>query len=146
MCRATREAQESWSGQPIPSPADLPDPGIEPGSSALQVYSLLAELPGKPWYQQVQLTDKKMFFYFHHAVVPYISKSKQILIFRVYSYFPGSHKGFFFLIFIFTIRCVNQNPKEILYLVQLLGYLPLSVYFFPPGILFIFLKFILIGG
>ena len=29
---ATREAQEYWSGQPIPSPADLPDPGIKPGS------------------------------------------------------------------------------------------------------------------
>ena len=29
---ATREAQEYWSGQPIPSPVDLPDPGIEPGS------------------------------------------------------------------------------------------------------------------
>ena len=36
---ATREAQEHWSGQPIPSPADLPDPGIELGSSALQVDS-----------------------------------------------------------------------------------------------------------
>ena len=29
---ATREAQEYWSGEPIPSPGDLPDPGIEPGS------------------------------------------------------------------------------------------------------------------
>ena len=28
---ATRKAQEHWSGQPIPSPADLPDPGIKPG-------------------------------------------------------------------------------------------------------------------
>ena len=27
----TREAQEYWSGQPILSSADLPDPGIEPG-------------------------------------------------------------------------------------------------------------------
>ena len=44
---ATREAQEYWSGQPIPSPADLPDPGIELGSPALQVDSLLSEPPGK---------------------------------------------------------------------------------------------------
>ena len=44
----TREAQEYWSGQPIPSPADLPDPGIEPGSPALHVASLPAELSGKP--------------------------------------------------------------------------------------------------
>ena len=38
---ATREAQEYWSEYPIPSPADLPDPGIEPGSLALQAGSLL---------------------------------------------------------------------------------------------------------
>ena len=30
------------------SQEDLPDPGIEPGSSALQADSLLTELPGKP--------------------------------------------------------------------------------------------------
>ena len=27
--------QEYWSGLPFPSPRDLPDPGIEPGSPAL---------------------------------------------------------------------------------------------------------------
>ena len=27
--------QEYWSGVPFPSPGDLPDPGIEPGSPAL---------------------------------------------------------------------------------------------------------------
>ena len=27
--------QEYWSGLPFPSPEDLPDPGIEPGSPAL---------------------------------------------------------------------------------------------------------------
>ena len=36
---ATREAQEYWSGQPVPSPGDLPDPGSEPGCPALQVGS-----------------------------------------------------------------------------------------------------------
>ena len=35
-------------GQLIPSPADLPNPGIEPGSPALQVNSLPTELSGKP--------------------------------------------------------------------------------------------------
>ena len=44
---ATAEAQEYWSGQPIPSPADLPDLGIEPGSPALQTDSLPTELSGK---------------------------------------------------------------------------------------------------
>ena len=45
---ATREAQEYWSGYPISSPADLPDPGIELGSPALQADSLPTELSGKP--------------------------------------------------------------------------------------------------
>ena len=33
--------QEYWSGLPCPSPGDLPNPGIEPGSLALQADSLL---------------------------------------------------------------------------------------------------------
>ena len=36
--------QEYWSELPFPSPGDLPDPGIEPGSPALQADSLLTEL------------------------------------------------------------------------------------------------------
>ena len=32
---ATREAQEHWSGWPIPSPADLPDPGLLTGVSCI---------------------------------------------------------------------------------------------------------------
>ena len=40
--------QEYWSGEPIPSPGDLPDPGMEVGSPALQADSLLSEPPGKP--------------------------------------------------------------------------------------------------
>ena len=39
--------QEYWSGLPFPSPGDLPDLGIEPGSPALQANSLLSEPPGK---------------------------------------------------------------------------------------------------
>ena len=38
---------EYWSGQPFPSPVDLPDPAIEPGSPALQADSLPTELLGK---------------------------------------------------------------------------------------------------
>ena len=39
---------EFCSGQPFPSPGDLPNPGIEPRSPILQVDSLSADLPGKP--------------------------------------------------------------------------------------------------
>jgi len=35
--------QEYWSVQPFPSPGDLPNPGIEPGSPALQAESLPSE-------------------------------------------------------------------------------------------------------
>ena len=40
--------QEYWSGLPFPFPGDLPNPGIEPRSPALQVVSLPTEPPGKP--------------------------------------------------------------------------------------------------
>ena len=45
---ATSESQEYWSEEPIPSPADLPNPEIKPVSPALQVDSLPNELSGKP--------------------------------------------------------------------------------------------------
>ena len=40
--------QEYWSGLPFLSPRDLPDPGIEPRSPALQADSLPSEPPGAP--------------------------------------------------------------------------------------------------
>ena len=49
--------QEYWSGFPSPSPGDLPDPGIEPGSLALQADSLPSEPPGKP---KVSVIDLKL--------------------------------------------------------------------------------------
>ena len=39
--------QEYWSGLSFPSPGNLPNPGIEPQSPALQADSLLSEPPGK---------------------------------------------------------------------------------------------------
>ena len=49
--------QEYWSGVPFPSPGDLPDPGIEPGSPEFQVDALTSEPPGKP--KKEDETDKK---------------------------------------------------------------------------------------
>ena len=40
--------QEYWSGLPFPSPGDLPDPGIKPGSPSFQADALTSEPPGKP--------------------------------------------------------------------------------------------------
>ena len=58
---ATREVQEYWNGYPIPFLGELPGPGIELGSPALQANSLLAELPGKPHFMCIlpQLKWKK---------------------------------------------------------------------------------------
>ena len=39
--------QEYWSGLPFPSPGDLPNPGIKPGSPVLQADALPFEPPGK---------------------------------------------------------------------------------------------------
>ena len=38
--------QEYWSGLPFPSTGDLPDPGMEPGSPALEADALTSEPPG----------------------------------------------------------------------------------------------------
>ena len=40
--------QEYWSGLPLASPGNLPDPGIEPRSPSLQADALTSEPPGKP--------------------------------------------------------------------------------------------------
>ena len=46
--------QAYWSGLPFPSPGNLPDPGINPGSSALQADALPSEPPGKSYPAHVQ--------------------------------------------------------------------------------------------
>ena len=49
---ATRDAEEYWSVWPVPSPVDLPEPGIEPEFLALQTDCLPTELSGKPDHQR----------------------------------------------------------------------------------------------
>ena len=51
--------QGCWSGLPFPSPVDLPDPGIEPWSPALQADALPSEPPGKPtkWREPCKPVD-----------------------------------------------------------------------------------------
>ena len=44
--------QGYWSGLPFPSPEDLPDPGMEPRSPALQADALPSEPLGKPFSSQ----------------------------------------------------------------------------------------------
>ena len=56
--------QEYWSGLPFPSPGDLPDPGIKPGSPALQADALTSQPPGKPFW----------------LVTPFLSNSLKALV------------------------------------------------------------------
>ena len=47
--------QGYWSGLPFPSPGDLPDPGIKPGSPALQAILYRLSHLGKISGKKVQL-------------------------------------------------------------------------------------------
>ena len=51
--------QECWSGLPFPSPGALPDPGIEPGSPALQADALLSEPQGRRGGKNTQKNNIK---------------------------------------------------------------------------------------
>ena len=51
--------QEYWSGLPFPSPGNLPDPGIESGSPALQADTSPSEPPRKPsTFRLLQITPQ----------------------------------------------------------------------------------------
>ena len=58
LCSWGFSRQEYWSELACPPPGDLPNPGIEHRSPALQAYCLPAELPGKP------KVKAKMFHFF----------------------------------------------------------------------------------
>ena len=48
LCPWGFSRKEYWSGLPFPPPGDLPNPGMEPRSTALWADSLPSDLPGKP--------------------------------------------------------------------------------------------------
>ena len=50
--------QDYWSGLPFSPPGDLPNPGTEPKSPALQTDSLLTEPPGDPFYSVKDFVKK----------------------------------------------------------------------------------------
>ena len=51
--------QEYWSGLPIPSRGDLPDPGIEPVSPALAGGFFTPDPPGKPLEHYLNLKTEQ---------------------------------------------------------------------------------------
>ena len=58
LCPWGFSRQEYWNGWPIPSPGNLSNPWIKPGSPALQVDSFSAELPECPIYH---ISDLQIF-------------------------------------------------------------------------------------
>ena len=87
---ATRETQEYWSGEPIPSPGDLPDPGIELRSPALfadVIRLLTTELSGRDYgAQESEICHCFHFppFICHEAMRPDV----MILVFWMLSFKP----------------------------------------------------------
>ena len=51
--------QEYWSGLPFPSPGDLPDPGIEPRSPALQADALTCEPLKEVYYAKSTFSSNR---------------------------------------------------------------------------------------
>ena len=52
--------QEYWNGLPCPPPGGLPNPGMEPGSPALQADALTSEPPGKPLAQHTTNNNQRV--------------------------------------------------------------------------------------
>ena len=63
---------EYWSGYPFPSPGNLPNPGVKPRSSTLQVDSLPSEPPGKP--------NSGLVYVFKRCLLPYLTLKLPFLI------------------------------------------------------------------
>ena len=64
--------QEYWSGLLFPSPGDLPDPGIEPRSRALQAHALPSEPPGKSYLLIIYVYFILMCIYFSIIFLLYV--------------------------------------------------------------------------
>ena len=63
LCPWGFSKQEYWRRLPCPSPGGLPDPGMEPGSPALQADSLPSELLGVH-----NLLNNQMYLINHHNI------------------------------------------------------------------------------
>ena len=78
--------QEYWSGLSFPSTGDLPNPGIEPRSPALQTDGLPSEPPGKPTY----LSHGK----YHQFLCFYYGSESFIILFAEFSCTQNLSVGF----------------------------------------------------
>ena len=65
--------QEYCNGLPFPSPGDLPNPGIEPGSLTLWAEALLSEPPGKPSRKKEVLIFVQVYFSVLQSFITFIT-------------------------------------------------------------------------
>ena len=72
--------QECWSGLPFPSPGDLPNPGIEPGSPTLQADALPFE---PPWKSPAGKVMSLLFNMLSRLVKIFLPRSKHLSISRL---------------------------------------------------------------
>ena len=100
--------QGYWSGSPFPSPGGLPNPGIEPGSPALQADSLPTELQWKPKVKAKSLSLVRLFatpWTVAHQAPPSMGFSRQ-------EYWSGL--ALKFLIYIQQCHTIKQEQKVII--------------------------------
>ena len=115
--------QEYWSRLPFPSPEDFPDPGIDPGSSALQADALPSELPRKNQQQKLPNRFFKSlsteYYICLSAVLKMhtISSSNILKFFQIYSYVFLVKQG---------SEDLHTNLNKLLPLYQLLSFLHLQ--------------------
>ena len=99
--------QEYWSGLPFPSPGDLPNPGIEPRSPALQTDALPSEPPGKPCRGCDCVIDGLIV---PASSINAINQSPDFYIVTLFSWFPSFCQDLSFLhLFLFPSQTLHRS-------------------------------------
>ena len=115
--------QEYWNELPFPSPGDLPDPGIEPQSPALQADALPSKPPGKPLMYRLKIRTESVLSHFLKALTGSASVHCELDYTEVeylYAWFIGCHlwrmsmHTLFFLIELFEIASIITLYPETL--------------------------------
>ena len=118
--------QECWSGLPFPSPGALPNPGIEPGSPAVQANSLSSKPPQNPLshmdpisFNQLNWGIKKRW---HYRVGGWNKRGKinsecSCLLWLLIIMFSSYCRGDFFLLdfltyFVYFLKKAKGNSKR----------------------------------